>query len=97
MRESLQELLGRSPAVLDGREVGRTSTVEVVFEPVTLLLVLDNVLLLRSSSAVPAIVVFFKNEVVSSNKPGLHNWLENLISVHFKADLTVMILRRIEV
>jgi hypothetical protein len=73
-------------AYLVVRAVG---AVEVMLEIVLLFPGLDDIPLLRSTSTMSAITVFFENEVISSLSPWLHYWLENLISVYLEGDLSV--------
>jgi hypothetical protein len=89
MRETGHELLWRPPTILNWSKVRRVGAVEVMLEIVLLFPGLDNILLFRSTSTMSAIIVFFKNKVISSLEPWLHYWLENLISVCLKGHLSV--------
>jgi hypothetical protein len=89
MRETGHELLWRPPTILDWSKVRRAGAVEVMLKIVLLFSGLDDIPLLRSTSTVFAIIVFFENEVISSLEPWLHYWLENLISVYLKGHLSV--------
>jgi hypothetical protein len=97
MRETGHELLRRPPTILNWSKVRRVRAVKVVLEIVLLFLGLDDIPLLRSTSTVSAIIVFFENEVISSLKPWLHYWLENLISVYLKRHLSVARLSSVKV
>jgi hypothetical protein len=84
MWEALQKPLWRSPTVLyTGRsEIRAACAVEVALQVVLPFPSFDDIHLLRISSAVAAIIIFFKDEVVASFEPGLHDRLKDLISIH---------------
>jgi hypothetical protein len=97
MRETGHELLRRPPTIFDWSKVRRVGAVKVMLKIVLLFLGLDDIPLLRSTSTVSTIIVFFENEVISSLEPWLHYWHENLISVYLKGHLSVARLSGVKV
>jgi hypothetical protein len=97
MRETGYELLWRPPTILDWSKVRRVGAVKVMLEIVLLFPGLDDIPLFRSTSTVSAIIVFFKNEVISSLEPWLYYWLEILISVYLEGHLSVARLNGVKV
>jgi hypothetical protein len=89
MRETGHELPRRPPTFLNWSKVRRVGAVEVMLEIVLLFPGLDDISLLRSTSTVSAIIIFFENKVISSLELWLHYWLENLISVYLEGHLSV--------